>query len=187
MGTVRKTPRAGKSSTVSAQSLPSKVFIVDNGAYTMKAGYAPATTEDTASDPLSSCLAIPNALARTRDKHIHTGAHVNKISDWNEATFRRPVEKGYLVNWEAQREIWEHTFFDEKTAQTPEIKCADPRDTTLILTEAPNAMAALQKNADEIIMEEWGFGGYARCIGKGSSSTVGVHSGLQTDYTFPWS
>jgi actin-related protein len=28
--------------------------------------------------------------------------------------FRRPVEKGYLVNWEAEKEIWEESFFDDK-------------------------------------------------------------------------
>ena len=28
--------------------------------------------------------------------------------------FRQPVEKGYLVNWESEREIWENSFFDKK-------------------------------------------------------------------------
>lgn len=28
--------------------------------------------------------------------------------------FRRPVERGYLVNWEGQSEIWEHEFFEGK-------------------------------------------------------------------------
>lgn len=69
-----------------------------------------------------------------------------------------------MVNWQAEKEIWEHTFFDTKTARK-EVSCPDPGDTTLVLTEAPNSMAALQKNADEIIMEEWGFGGYVRCVG----------------------
>jgi actin-related protein len=27
--------------------------------------------------------------------------------------FRRPVEKGYLVNWEAEKEIWDRMFLDE--------------------------------------------------------------------------
>ncbi|KAL1954662.1 hypothetical protein VTO42DRAFT_856 [Malbranchea cinnamomea] len=172
-----KALRAEKISSISAGSLPSKVFIIDNGAYTMKAGYAPPITEDGVSDPLSKCLTIQNALVRTRDKQIYTGAHLEThISDWNEAVFRRPVEKGYIVNWEAQKAIWEHTFFDVKTARREEVRCADPSDTTLILTEAPNAMAALQKNADEIIMEEWGFGGYARCIGPCLNAWNEVHS-----------
>ncbi|KAI5294562.1 Actin- protein 6, partial [Ascosphaera atra] len=52
-----------------------------------------------------------------------------------------------------------------KTAKRPDLRVADPGDATLILTEAPNALPTLQKNTDEIVMEEWQFGGYARCIG----------------------
>ncbi|EEP77777.1 conserved hypothetical protein [Uncinocarpus reesii 1704] len=160
-----KAPRGAKPAPAAPQSLPAKTFIIDNGAYTMKAGYASTSSEDTPSDPLAPCSIIPNALVKARDKRVYVGAQLNThITDWNEANFRRPVEKGYIVSWEAQREIWEHSFFDEKVPRRPEVRCAEPGDTTLILTEAPNAMAALQKNADEIIMEEWGFGGYLRCI-----------------------
>ena len=68
------------------------------------------------------------------------------------------------MSWEAQKEIWEHDFFDRKTAHNS-VFVKEPEHTTLILTEAPNTMQALQRNADEIIMEEWGFGGYARVVG----------------------
>lgn len=78
--------------------------------------------------------------------------------------FRRPVEHGQIVSWEAQKEIWDQSFFDEKTAQR-DLLIAQPEETTLILTEAPNTIPALQKNADEIIMEEWRFGGYSRVVG----------------------
>src|SRR5436190_16690933 len=163
MGTA-KPSRGVKAAVPSTRVLPAKTFIIDNGAYTMKAGYAPfppSPSSETNIEPLASCLAIPNALAKTRDKRVYIGAELmTHIADWNEATFRRPVEKGYVVNWEAEREIWEHSFFDEKTARKGEVTCSDPDETTLLLTEAPNAMAALQKNADEIVMEEWGFGGY---------------------------
>lgn len=158
----------GKNSAAQAQSLPDKTFIIDNGAYTIKAGYAqdssPPNEEEEAA---SACAAIPNAIAKTRGNRIYVGAQIGtNITDCNEMLFRRPVEKGYTVNWEAQKEIWENSFFDEKTVRTQELRVADPEDVTLIFAEAPNALPALQKNADEIIMEEWGFGGYVRCIGK---------------------
>lgn len=163
MGT-SKPARAAKPSTPQAQPLPSSTLVLDNGGYTMKAGYAPSDSEPP-SNPLSSCLSIPNALVKTRDNRVYMGSQLSThVSDWNEAVFRRPVEKGYMVNWQAEKEIWEHSFFDIKTAKK-EVSCSDPGDTTLVLTEAPNSMAALQKNADEIIMEEWGFGGYVRCVG----------------------
>ncbi|EEH45075.1 uncharacterized protein PADG_01225 [Paracoccidioides brasiliensis Pb18] len=169
-----KPSRTAKSAAPPPQPLPLKTFIVDNGAYTMKAGYAP---DQPSAESLDACLEIPNALARTRDRRVYIGAQLStQISDWNEVTFRRPVEKGYVVSWEAEKEIWDHTFFDAGTARKPEVRCADPENTTLVFTEAPNAMAALQKNADEIIMEEWGFGGYVRCIGPTLNAWNEVHS-----------
>jgi actin-related protein 6 len=74
------------------------------------------------------------------------------------------VERGQLVSWEAEKEIWDHSFFDELTAKR-DLLVKQPENTTLILTEAPNTLPFLQRNADEIIMEEWGFGGYARVVG----------------------
>jgi actin-related protein 6 len=41
----------------------------------------------------------------------------------------------------------------------------DPRETNLILTEAPNAPAALQTNCDQMIFEEFEFASYYRCVG----------------------
>ncbi|KAL4932284.1 actin family protein [Aspergillus undulatus] len=166
MGTTK--PRlSGRNSVAQAQSLPDKTFIIDNGAYTMKAGYAPDTSHsDDKERALSACTAIPNAIAKTRGNRVYVGAQIGaNVTDWNEMLFRRPVEKGYTVNWEAQKEIWESSFFDEKTVRSKELRITDPEDVTIIFEEAPNALPALQKNADEIIMEEWGFGGYLRCVG----------------------
>lgn len=157
-----KSSRATKAAPPASEELPERTFIIDNGGYSLKAGYSSTSS----SDPLASCVVVPNALAKTRDNQVYTGLELEThISDWNEVSFRRPVEKGYLVNWEAQREIWEHSFFDEKTARRPDIQCSDFLGTTLVLTEAPNALSSLQKNMDEMIMEEWGFGGYVRYLG----------------------
>lgn len=161
-------PRAtAKQAAPKVQPLPEKTFIIDNGAYTIKAGYAPPVLPtQNADDSLSKCVTIPNAIVRTRDGRIFVGAQLSThISDWNEAVFRRPVEKGYIVNWEAEKEIWEQAFFDEKTARNKDARITDPADTTLILTDTPNGLPALQKNADEMVMEEWGFGGYTRILG----------------------
>ena len=144
--------------------LPASTFVIDNGAYSIKAGHAPdAARAD--SDILSRCHTIPNALARNRDKRTYVASQLDaQVSQWNDAIFRRPVERGQLVSWEAEKEIWDHSFFDEKTAKRDSL-VKQPEETTLILTEAPNTMPILQKNTDEIVIEEWGFGGYARVVG----------------------
>ena len=148
----------------------------------MKAGYAPSSSSsDDDEKALSACAAIPNALVKTRGNRVFIGSQLSThVTDWNEAVFRRPMEKGYIVNWEAQRAIWDHSFLDNKTTtKGPNVHIANPEDITLLLTEAPNALPVLQKNADEIVMEEWGFGGYARCVGKDAwKPVIALLSGL---------
>ncbi|TAQ84335.1 hypothetical protein B7494_g7346 [Chlorociboria aeruginascens] len=130
---------------------PSQTLVVDNGAYTIKAGFS---SLNSASEP----RIIPNCMARDRDKKVYIGSQLEKCKDFGDIAFRRPVEKGYLVNWEAEKEIWEHEFFDEKAP----LHC-DPRETGLLLAEAPNALPALQTNCDQIVFEEFGFARYYRC------------------------
>lgn len=168
MGTTK--PRSSAKPPPKDAPLPDKTFIIDNGAYTMKSGYAPdqSTLQDEAT-ALSACTSIPNAIAKTRGNRVYIGAQLSgQITDVNEMAFRRPVEKGYIVNWEAQKEIWENSFFDEKTVRNKDLKIGDAEDTTLVLAEAPNALPVLQRNADEMVMEAWGFGGYLRCVGEWS-------------------
>ncbi|KAJ5683140.1 Actin-like protein arp6 [Penicillium macrosclerotiorum] len=161
---------------VPARHLPNKTFVIDNGAYTMKAGYA--SDPSSAEDALSACTPIPNTLVKTRDNRVLIGTQLaTHVTDWNEAMFRRPVEKGYIVNWEAEREIWDQTFFEEKAnARNKNLRISAPEDTTLVLTEAPNAIPVLQRNTDEMVMEEWGFGGYVRCLGPTLNAWNEIHS-----------
>lgn len=133
---------------------PDRTLIIDNGAYTIKAGFSSPTTET----PTPSI--IPNCMARDREKKVYVGSQLSKCRDFGEIVFRRPVDKGYLVNWEAQKEIWEHEFFEDKAP----LHC-DPRETGLILTEAPNALPQLQTNCDQVVFEEFGFASYYRCTG----------------------
>lgn len=132
----------------------SRTLVLDNGAYTIKAGFSSPLIEEPASPRL-----IPNCIARDREKKIYVGSQLSTCKDFSEIVFRRPVEKGYLVNWEAEKEIWEHEFFDTGA----KLFC-DPKETNLILTEAPNAFPALQTNCDQVIFEEFGFQSYLRCL-----------------------
>ncbi|KAJ5142969.1 uncharacterized protein N7515_001756 [Penicillium bovifimosum] len=180
MGTARAraAPRAPATPTQpveTSQHLPDKTFVIDNGAYMIKAGYA--SNASSSDEPISACSSIPNALVKTRDNKIVIGAQLATVTDWNEAMFRRPVEKGYIVNWEAEREIWDQSFFDGKpTVRNKNHHIGEPENTTLILTEAPNALPILQKHTDEMVMEEWGFGGYARCLGPTLNVWNEIHS-----------
>ncbi|OCK86356.1 Actin/actin-like protein [Lepidopterella palustris CBS 459.81] len=133
-----------------------KTLILDNGAYTIKAGLSSPDTEPNYED----CKVIPNCIARSRDKRVYIASELEKCVDFGEMAFRRPVERGFIVNWEAEKAIWEQEFLSSGA----DLRC-DPKETNLILTEAPNCPAMLQKNCDEMVFEQFEFASYYRCIG----------------------
>ncbi|OJD32443.1 actin family protein [Diplodia corticola] len=144
-------PRAAKQAK---PSLPSNTLIVDNGAYNIKAGFAPP---DSSTEP--TCRISPNCIARARDRRIWVGSQLDQCKDFGEMAFRRPVEKGFVVNWEGEKAIWDHEFLGNDAP----LKC-DPHDTALVLTEAPNSPQALQTNCDQMVFEEFEFASYYRCL-----------------------
>jgi actin-related protein 6 len=164
-------PRQSKANEL---SFPQQTLVVDNGAYTIKAGFASASP-----DPNTDCHIIPNCLGKSRDNRVYVGAQLEDCTDFGDMAFRRPVQKGFLVNWEAEREIWDKSFFD-KNAKVKVLRMyfykslqgrlilfhqCDPHETNLILTEAPSCPAALQTNCDQMVFEEFEFAAYRRCVG----------------------
>lgn len=109
-------PRQAKAAP---QRISDQTLVLDNGAYTIKAGLVSCSTTDPSQQQHQQqpdCSVIPNCIARARNKRTYVGAQLDGCRDFGEMTFRRPVEKGYLVNWEAEREIWDKSFFNDKDA-----------------------------------------------------------------------
>lgn len=89
-----------------AHALAPRTLIVDNGAYTIKAGFA-SDVPDTEAD----CTIIPNCIAKGIHNQTWVGAQLSNCTDFADMAFRRPVQSGCLVNWEAEKEIWDQIFF----------------------------------------------------------------------------
>ncbi|RFU78175.1 beta-lactamase family [Trichoderma arundinaceum] len=159
----------GHKSKAAAPARPQNTLIIDNGAWTLKAGLVRGGS-------IPEPRVIPNCLARDRSRKTYVASELDKCQDFSEIQFRRPVEKGYLVNWEAQKEIWDQELFGDKS----ELKC-DPAETRLMLTEQPNALPVLQTNCDQIVFEEYGFLSYYRGIG----STFNAYHDLQSLFRTP--
>ena len=87
--------------------LKDRTLVVDNGAFTIKAGFVQAEPD------FQHCHIIPNCVARDREKKVWIGPELEKCKDFGELSIRRPVEKGYIVNWESERSIWNQSFFNQ--------------------------------------------------------------------------
>ncbi|KAH6616686.1 actin-domain-containing protein [Boeremia exigua] len=141
-----------------------KTLVLDNGAYSLKAGLVPSQST---LPSYNECCVIPNCIARShRDKCTYTASELDGCKDFGELAFRRPVEKGFIVNWEAEKAIWEHEFMGAKEAlRVADGAQCDPKETNLVLTEKPSCPKELQKNCDEIVFEQFEFAAYYRCVG----------------------
>ena len=147
----------GRKSRSSGPAPPSKTLVLDNGAHTLKAGFSTDAAPRVA----------PNCVARDRHRRVYVASELAQCKDFGEIQFRRPVDKGFIVNWEAQREIWDAEILRE----TGGLAC-DPSETRLILAEPPNGLPALQANCDQMVFEEFRFASYYRAIGNGPPSTA---------------
>ena len=87
--------------------MSTRTLIFDNGGYTIKAGFASPNPH------YEDCHLIPNCIARSRDRRSLVATQIESCRDFGGMAFRRPVEKGYLVNWEAEKEIWDRTLLEE--------------------------------------------------------------------------
>lgn len=76
-------PRATYPTPHPPLQMPATTLVVDNGSYTIKAGFTTGKT----------CITIPNCIARTRDKRVLIGQQLENCRDFGSAVFRRPVEK----------------------------------------------------------------------------------------------
>ena len=59
---------------------------------------------------------MANCIARSqRDRRTYVGSELlDECWDFGELAFRRPVEKGFVVNWEGEKAIWERSLFDKR-------------------------------------------------------------------------
>ena len=117
--------RRGSSNAQASQSqLAAKTLILDNGAHTIKAGFPP---QDSDSEPnvAKDCHVIANCIARSqRDKRTYVGSELlDECWDFGELAFRRPVERGFVVNWESEKAIWERSIVDKRSPLQVSIDC----------------------------------------------------------------
>jgi actin-related protein 6 len=97
-------PRAAKHDI---SPVKDKTLVIDNGGYTIKAGFASANPN------VSECHVIPNCIVRDSDRRVWIGSQLEQCKDFRELVYRRPVDKGYLVNWESEKTIWGQSFFSQ--------------------------------------------------------------------------
>ncbi|EGW30942.1 actin-related protein [Spathaspora passalidarum NRRL Y-27907] len=124
-------------------------LIIDNGAYSIKAGYSNR----------SAPLKVQNSITKTRDGLLHIGnSYLSHTNNYVGLIQKRPHDQGHLTSWETEKPVWDYTF--DQLSQDE----IDFSKTKLTLTESPFQLPQLSMNTDQIVFEEYGFDEYYRCI-----------------------
>ncbi|KTW27054.1 hypothetical protein T552_02546 [Pneumocystis carinii B80] len=122
------------------------ILVVDNGGYSIKYGFS--------SDDLPRIS--PNCIAKSVfERKTYIGSQISGCKDFSSLRFRRPIDRGYLVNWESEKVIWDY-LFSQKDFRV------DYSETSLLVTEPPYNFPQLQSAYDQIIFEEYEFQSYYR-------------------------
>ncbi|KAF1870685.1 hypothetical protein Lal_00026257 [Lupinus albus] len=130
-------------------SSPTTVVVLDNGGGLIKAGLGGERDPSTIlpnclyRSPASKKWLHPNPLPTT------TTTTPTTEPDLTSAAVRRPIDRGYLINPDLQREIWSHLFSS--------ILRINPSHSSLLLTEPLFTLPSIQRSLDELVFEDFNF------------------------------
>jgi len=117
--------------------------VIDAGGGTVKYGVA--------EDGATACATAPHGVAkgkRTLGNKTSVLDEILTIDDVNGLVVRRPIDRGYVVNWELEREVF---------ARACEALNVDATACDLVITEPAHALWATKIALDELVFDDFGF------------------------------
>ena len=112
-----------------------KTLVVDNGSHEIRAGFL-------GSNP----ICFPNCIAETARGARKIGDEVSICAE--EFAIARPSERGLIVDWALQCEIWDRLFAQLSVA---------PADCRIIMTEPLLAPRSLRKLHYQVLLDDFGL------------------------------
>ncbi|KAF8407140.1 hypothetical protein HHK36_006265 [Tetracentron sinense] len=117
------------------------VVVLDNGGGFCKAGIG---------GNMDPAAVVPNCLGRpSASKKWLIADQLQACDDLTSVSLRRPFDRGYLINPDLQKEIWDRIFRS--------LLRIDPTLSSLLLVEPLFNLPSIQRSTDELIFEDFGF------------------------------
>ncbi|KAG0378626.1 Actin- protein 6 [Mortierella sp. AD032] len=127
--------------------MAARTLVVDNGAATIKFGYA---------DENTSYRTFSNNITRSKaERKTFVGDQLENCKDFSGLYYRLPFEKGLLTSWDVEKQVWDRLF-------TGKIVPCDPSSTTLLISEPILNLPNIAATYDQLVFEEYGFHSYTR-------------------------
>ncbi|CAH0722969.1 unnamed protein product, partial [Brenthis ino] len=156
-------------------------YILDNGAYTAKVGFSTMVPK-----------IVPNCImkAKSERRRPFVGSQIEECRDASGLFYILPFQKGFLINWDTQKTIWDFIFSKD---------CCPVNfsETPLIITEPIYNFSSIQEAMTEIFFEEYECQSLLRINASdlaeynyrkthNNESTVVVDSGYSYTYIIPY-
>lgn len=115
-------------------------FVLDNGAYTAKVGLASENNPKV----------VPNCImkAKSERRRPFVGNQIEECRDASGLFYMLPFQKGYLVNWDVQKTVWDYIF-------SKECCLVNLNRLSIIVTEPLFNFSTIQEAITEIFFEEY--------------------------------
>eukprot|EP00911_Craspedida_sp_UC1_P002302 UC1_evm5s1739 len=129
---------------------PFPSVVLDNGAHTLKAGFA---SEGIPRE-------VPNAVMKMKgSRALYVGDAIEQASGRSGVYFDSPFEAGYLTQFDVERTIWNRVL-----GKTDGL-AVKPSEQMLVVTEPELNFRRCRETMDEAVFEEYGFAAYYRATG----------------------
>ncbi len=121
----------------------SNVFVLDNGGGQLKAGYS----------NMSAPRLIPNCItkAKSEKRRAFVGDQMDDCRDLSGLYYMLPFQKGYLVNWDHQKTVWDYMFGKDCFK-------VDISKISMVFTEPYFNFTSVKEGLSEMFFEEYGIG-----------------------------
>lgn len=121
---------------------PSNTLVLDNGASSLKVAFS----------NVSSPRVVPNSIckAKSEKRRAFVGDQIDDCRDLSSLYYMLPFQRGYLVNWDHQKTVWDYVFGKSCLNFDPSAKDA-------VFTEPYFNFGSVQEGLSELLFEEYRF------------------------------
>lgn len=95
---------------------------------------------------------IPNCVSKAKNvrTRIFVGDQIDDCKDLSGLYYLLPFQKGYIVNWEIEKQVWDYLFGKD-------VLKVNFSETTLLITEPQFNFLSIQEAMEEIFFEDYQF------------------------------
>lgn len=127
------------------------IIIADIGGYSIKYGL-----KDSPECP----KVMPNSIFKVKNERrkIYIGDQLDDVKDYSGLFYILPFNKGFTINWDAQKQILDSAFYKNLSIQ------GSCEEKVFLYTEPYFNFGKLRETMLEILYEDYGFGTLAKSV-----------------------